>query len=76
VAGRTKLSELVHATTALREKGRQVFGVVLWDAPPPRLTARPKRTLGGRRNAPKDGKRVDLGALPVAPIISSITVSK
>jgi imidazolonepropionase-like amidohydrolase len=24
----------------------------------------------------KDGKRVDLGALPVAPIISSITVSK
>lgn len=51
-AGRSRLSELVTATRALREKGRKVFGVVLWDAVPPRLTARPKRTSGGQRKSP------------------------
>jgi hypothetical protein len=51
-AARTRLSHLVEATSMLREKARQVFGVVLWDAPPPRLTARPKRTAGGQRKLP------------------------
>lgn len=51
-AGRTRLSQLVEATTALRSRGRQLFGVVLWDGVPPRLTARPKRTAGGKRKAP------------------------
>jgi Mrp family chromosome partitioning ATPase len=51
-AGRTRLTELVEATKALREKARQLYGVVLWDAAPPRLTARPKRTTGGKRKSP------------------------
>jgi Mrp family chromosome partitioning ATPase len=53
-AGRTRLSELVEAATALRAEGRQLYGVVLWDAAPPRLTARPKRTSGGKRKAPSN----------------------
>ena len=53
-AGRTRLSHLVEAATALRSEGRQLFGVVLWDAPPPRLSARPKRTTGGKRKAPSN----------------------
>jgi hypothetical protein len=51
-AGRTRLSEIVEAASALRAKSRQLFGVVLWDAAPPRLTARPKRSSGGKRKAP------------------------
>jgi hypothetical protein len=51
-AGRTRVGQLADVTRALREKNRQVFGVVLWDGPPPRLTARPKRTGGGQRKAP------------------------
>jgi Mrp family chromosome partitioning ATPase len=51
-AGKTRLSTLVEATARLRENRRQLFGVVLWDAPPPRLTERPRRTLGGKRKAP------------------------
>ncbi len=51
-AGRTRLAHLVEAARALRAEGRQLFGVVLWDAAPPRLTARPKRTTGGKRKAP------------------------
>jgi Mrp family chromosome partitioning ATPase len=51
-AGKTRLSSLVETSSALREKGRQLFGVVLWDAPPPRLSARPKRKSGGKRKAP------------------------
>jgi Mrp family chromosome partitioning ATPase len=51
-AGKTRLSALVDSTTALRAAGRQLFGVVLWDAPPPLLTARPKRKTGGKRKAP------------------------
>jgi hypothetical protein len=50
-AGRTRLSQLVEAATALRAEARQLFGVVLWDAASPRLTARAKRSAGGRRNA-------------------------
>jgi hypothetical protein len=50
-AGKTRLSTLVDSAAALREKGRQLFGVVLWDAPPPLLTARPKRKTGGKRKA-------------------------
>ena len=56
-AGRTRLSELVEAATALRAEGRQLFGVVLWDAASPRLTARPKRTTGGKRKAPSNRVR-------------------
>jgi hypothetical protein len=55
--GRTRLVHLVDAAAALRAKGRQMFGIVLWDSPPPRLTARPKRTSGGKRNAPTTGVR-------------------
>jgi hypothetical protein len=51
-AGRTRLSNLVDSAKALRDSGRQLFGVVLWDAPPPRLSARPKRKAGGKRKAP------------------------
>ncbi len=51
-AGRTHLAGLVESATALRQKGRQLFGVVLWDGPSPRLSARPKRTTGGKRKAP------------------------
>jgi hypothetical protein len=51
-AGRTRLSNLVDSAKALRDSGRQLFGVVLWDAPPPRLSARPKRKPGGKRKAP------------------------
>jgi hypothetical protein len=51
-AGQTRLSNLVDSATALREKGRQLFGVVLWDGPPPRLSARKKRSAGGKRKAP------------------------
>ena len=51
-AGKTRLSELVESAQALRAKGRQLFGVVLWDAAPPRLTARPNRSPGGRRKSP------------------------
>lgn len=51
-SGRTRLSVIVEATRALREKKRQVFGVVLWDAPAPRLAARPRRTAGGDRKGP------------------------
>jgi hypothetical protein len=51
-AGRTRLTSLVESATALRANGRQLFGVVLWDGPPPRLTARPKRKAGGKRKAP------------------------
>jgi Mrp family chromosome partitioning ATPase len=49
--GRTPLAEVVRATNALREKTRQVFGVVLWDGPPPRLAARAQRRTGGDRKA-------------------------
>jgi hypothetical protein len=56
-AGRTRLSALVDSAVALRSKGRQLFGIVLWDAAPPRLTARPKRTAGGKRQAPPTGVR-------------------
>jgi hypothetical protein len=51
-AGRTRVDRLTDVARALRERGRQVFGVVLWDGAPPRLTARPKRTTGGKRKAP------------------------
>lgn len=47
--GRTPLANVVAATNALREKTRQVFGIVLWDGPPPQLAARAKRRLGGDR---------------------------
>jgi len=50
--GRTRLVHLVDAVAALRTQGRQLFGIVLWDSAPPKLTARPKRTSGGQRNAP------------------------
>jgi hypothetical protein len=50
--GRTRLAHLVDAAATLRAKGRQVFGIVLWDSPAPRLSARPARTSGGKRNAP------------------------
>lgn len=56
-AGLTRISVLSEATRALREKGRQVFGVVLWDAPAPRLTARPKRSAGGSRKSPGTSAR-------------------
>jgi Mrp family chromosome partitioning ATPase len=56
-AGKTRLSTLVDTAAELRAKGRQLFGVVLWDAPPPRLTERPKRTTGGKRKAPTSGIR-------------------
>jgi Mrp family chromosome partitioning ATPase len=56
-AGRTRLSELVKAAQMLRESGRQLFGVVLWGGPSPRLTARPKRTTGGKRKAPSSPAR-------------------
>lgn len=49
--GRTPLANVLLATNALREKGRQVFGVILWDGPPPRLVARAQRRLGGDRKA-------------------------
>ena len=51
-AGKTQLTNLVDSARALRESGRQLFGVVLWDAPPPHLSARPKRKAGGKRKAP------------------------
>jgi Mrp family chromosome partitioning ATPase len=51
-AGETRLASLVESATLLREKGRQLFGVVLWAGPSPHLTARPKRTAGGKRKAP------------------------
>ena len=51
-AGRTRLTKLVDAARALRGAGRQLFGVVLWDGAPPHLTARPKRTAGGKRKTP------------------------
>jgi hypothetical protein len=51
-AGRTRLGQLVDAASALRAKGRHLFGVVLWDAASPRLTERPKRKPGGKRKAP------------------------
>ncbi|HET9426267.1 MAG TPA: hypothetical protein VFO55_12940, partial [Gemmatimonadaceae bacterium] len=51
-AGRTRVAQIAETTRVLRDKGRQVFGVVLWDAPSPRLTARPQRTGGGQRKAP------------------------
>jgi len=51
-AGRTRLTKLVDAAKALRGAGRQLFGVVLWDGAPPHLTARPKRTAGGKRKSP------------------------
>ena len=51
-AGRTQLTKLVASARALRESGRQLFGVVLWDAPPPHLSERPKRKAGGKRKAP------------------------
>jgi Mrp family chromosome partitioning ATPase len=54
-AGKTRLRDMVDATAALRNKGRQLFGVVLWDAAPPRLAQRPKRTSGGKRKAPTAG---------------------
>ena len=47
--GRTPLAEAIRATSALREKARQVFGVILWDGPPPRLAARAQRRTGGDR---------------------------
>ena len=61
-AGGTRLAVVVAATAALREKSRQVFGVVLWDAPPPRLTARPRRTAGGDRHAPPPPARAPQAA--------------
>lgn len=54
-AGSTRLRDLVDATASLREQKRQLFGVVLWDAAPPRLAPRPKRTTGGKRKAPTTG---------------------
>jgi hypothetical protein len=51
-AGQTRLTRLVDAARSLRGAGRQLFGVVLWDAAPPRLTARPRRKAGGRRKTP------------------------
>ena len=51
-AGKTRLTRLVESATTLRDKGRRLYGVVLWDGPPPRLSARPKRTTGGKRKAP------------------------
>ena len=51
-AGRTQLADVVNSAAALRAKGRQLFGVVLWDAAPPHLTERPRRKTGGRRKAP------------------------
>ena len=51
IVGRTPLAAVVQATNALREKSRQVFGVVLWDGAPPRLAAREKRRVGGDRKA-------------------------
>jgi hypothetical protein len=49
--GRTPLAAVVQATNALREKARQVFGIILWDGPPPRLAARARRRTGGDRKA-------------------------
>jgi hypothetical protein len=51
-AGKTQLTNLVDSAKALRESGRRLFGVVLWDAPPPHLSERPKRKAGGKRKAP------------------------
>jgi hypothetical protein len=50
-AGKTRLAKAVAATRILREAGQRIFGVLLWDAPPPRLTSRPKRETGGRRQS-------------------------
>jgi hypothetical protein len=50
---RTPLKLVVDSTMALRANGQKIFGLVLWDAPPPRLAARPRRTPGGRRGHPK-----------------------
>jgi hypothetical protein len=50
-AGVTRLSKMVAATRLLRETGQRIFGVLLWDAAAPRLTSRPKRQTGGRRQA-------------------------
>jgi Mrp family chromosome partitioning ATPase len=46
---RTPLRAVVRAIEVLREAGRPVFGVVLWDAAPPRLAARAGRPDGGDR---------------------------
>lgn len=51
-SGRTRLTAIVEATKALRESSHKIFGLVLWDAPPPKLAARPQRTAGGDRKAP------------------------
>ncbi len=62
--GRTPLAAVVQATTPLRERARQVFGVVLWDGPPPRLAARAQRRTGGDR---KERPQVAQTAPPLAP---------
>jgi ElaB/YqjD/DUF883 family membrane-anchored ribosome-binding protein len=46
---RTPLKAVVQAIGVLREASRTVFGVVLWDAAPPRLAARVRRSSGGDR---------------------------
>lgn len=56
--GRTSLASIVEATTILRDRSRQVFGVVLWNGAPPRLADRATRRSGGDRQ-------------PAAPTLSS-----
>jgi Mrp family chromosome partitioning ATPase len=49
IVGHTALADVIQAMSGLRDKMRQVFGVILWNGPAPRLVARPKRRTGGDR---------------------------